>query len=142
MNHLSEINAALVAHVAPIFCTRTTHWVALLFLCGAYLQGSVTKAFDFALALDEMKQFRLRPPAPIAVAVILMEMGASALVLSGIFRWLGALMLGGFTLCATFVANRFWNTSLPKRYATENAFFEHLGLVGGFILVAWYDLQT
>jgi uncharacterized membrane protein YphA (DoxX/SURF4 family) len=41
-------------------------------------------------------------------------------------------------LFATFVANRFWETPLPKRYATGNSFFEHLGLVGGFILVAWY----
>ena len=141
MSHLSEINAALVAYVAPIFCTGTMHWAALLFLCAAYLQGSVTKVFDFAVAVDEMNQFGLRPPAPFAVAVILMEMGASALILSGFFRWAGALMLGGFTLCATFVANRFWNTPFPKRYATENTFFEHLGLVGGFILVAWYDLQ-
>jgi hypothetical protein len=23
----------------------------------------------------------------------------------------------------------------------ENAFFEHLGLIGGFLLVAWYDLR-
>jgi hypothetical protein len=23
----------------------------------------------------------------------------------------------------------------------ENAFFEHLGLVGGFVLVAWLDLR-
>jgi len=23
----------------------------------------------------------------------------------------------------------------------ENAFFEHLGLVGTFLLVAWYDLR-
>ena len=36
----------------------------------------------------------------------------------------------------------FWN--LPpghERFMAANAFFEHLGLVGGFILVAWYDLQ-
>jgi hypothetical protein len=30
---------------------------------------------------------------------------------------------------------------LPRRYATENSFFEHLGLVGGFLLVAAYDLH-
>jgi hypothetical protein len=24
----------------------------------------------------------------------------------------------------------------------ENAFFEHLGLVGGFILIAWHDLSS
>ena len=52
----------------------------------------------------------------------------------------GCAYTGGFTLFATFVADRFRETP-PKRYATENSFFEYLGLVGGFILVAWYDLQ-
>jgi len=113
----------------------------LLFLCSAYLQGGLTKAFDFRAALDEMKQFGLKPPAPLAVVVIVMEIGASVLVLSGFFRWAGALVLGAFTLAATFVANRFWNAPPPKRYATENSYFEHLGLVGAFVLVAWYDLQ-
>jgi uncharacterized membrane protein YphA (DoxX/SURF4 family) len=46
-----------------------------------------------------------------------------------------------FTLIVTFVANRFWEISLPDRFMIENAFFEHLGLVGGFLLVAWYDLR-
>jgi uncharacterized membrane protein YphA (DoxX/SURF4 family) len=141
MNWLNALEATIAAKLAPMFSTPVLHWIALLCLCGAYLQGGLTKAFDFRAALDEMKQFGLRPPAPLAIAVIVMEIGASVLVLSGFFRWAGALVLGGFTLCATFVANRFWNAPLPKRYATENAFFEHLGLVGAFILVAWYDLQ-
>jgi len=40
------------------------------------------------------------------------------------------------------IALRFWE--LPagqERFMAANAFFEHLGLVGGFILVAWYDLR-
>jgi uncharacterized membrane protein YphA (DoxX/SURF4 family) len=138
---LEALDAAVVARLAPLFCTAAMHWIALLCLCSAYLQGGLTKAFNFPAALEEMKQFGVKPPAPLAVVVIMMEIGASALVLSGFFRWAGALMLGFFTLCATFVANRFWDAPLPKRYATENSFFEHLGLVGGFILVAWYDLQ-
>jgi uncharacterized membrane protein YphA (DoxX/SURF4 family) len=141
MSWLNALEATIAAKLAPLFSTPVLHWIALLCLCSAYVQGGLTKAFDFRAALDEMKQFALRPPAPLAIAVIVMEIGASALVLSGVFRWAGALVLGGFTLCATFVANRFWNAPLPKRYATENAFFEHLGLVGGFVLVAWYDLQ-
>jgi uncharacterized membrane protein YphA (DoxX/SURF4 family) len=141
MSWLNALNASIAARLAPLFCTQVMHWIALLFLCSAYLQGGLTKAIDFRAALAEMKQFGLRPPAPLAIIVIAMEIGASVMVLSGLFRWAGALMLGGFTLCATFLANRFWDAPLPKRYATENSFFEHLGLVGGFILIAWYDLQ-
>jgi uncharacterized membrane protein YphA (DoxX/SURF4 family) len=28
-----------------------------------------------------------------------------------------------------------------ERFMTANGFFEHLGLVGGFLLVAWYDFR-
>jgi uncharacterized membrane protein YphA (DoxX/SURF4 family) len=135
------LNVAIVAKLAPLFCTPALHWIALLCLCSAYLQGGFTKGLDLRAALDEMKQFGLRPLTPLAIMVIAMEIGASLLVLSGLFRWAGALMLGAFTLATTFVANRFWDAPLPKRYATENSFFEHLGLVGAFILVAWYDLH-
>jgi uncharacterized membrane protein YphA (DoxX/SURF4 family) len=140
MSWLHAVNATITAKPAPLLST-VIHWIALLCLCSAYLQGGLTKAFDLRAAVDEMKQFGLRPPAPLAIVVIVMEISASVLLLSGVLRWAGALVLGGFTLCATFVANRFWSAPLPKRYATENTFFEHLGLVGGFILVAWYDLH-
>ena len=141
MSSFDTLNATLTSWLAPMLSTPVLRWIATLFLCSAYLQGGLTKALDFNAALGEMKQFGLGPPAPLAVAVIILEIGASLSVLSGFFRWAGALMLGGFTLFATFLANRFWDTPLPRRYATENSFFEHLGLVGGFILVAWYDLQ-
>jgi hypothetical protein len=29
----------------------------------------------------------------------------------------------------------------PQRFMVENSFFEHLGLIGGFLLVAWLDLR-
>ena len=62
------------------------------------------------------------------------------MILTGFFRWLGALGLAGFTLMATFVANRFWEMAMPERFTVANSFFEHLGLVGAFLLVAWHDL--
>jgi len=42
-------------------------------------------------------------------------------------------------LVASFLANPFWSAIPPERLAMANAFFEHLGLVGGFLLVAWQD---
>jgi XapX domain-containing protein len=116
-------------------------FVALLGLCAAYLQGGLTKLLDFGGAVAEAQHFGL-PFAPvIAGATIVIELAGSALILSGVYRWVGAIGLAGFTLIATFVANRFWEIPQPDRFMVENAFFEHLGLVGGFLLVAWYDLR-
>lgn len=118
---------------------RLLHGLALLALCAAYLEGGITKLMDFGGALAEMQHFGLQPAAPLAVAVIALELGGAALVLSGHLRWLGALALGAFTVAASFIANDFWAMSGPARTPAMHAFFEHLGLAGGFALVAWHD---
>lgn len=125
-----------------LFTSRAVHWLGLLLLCGAYLQGGFDKATDFPSAVAEMNHFGLSPAGPMAAAVIVFEIGAALLILTGFYRWLGALGLAGFTLMATFVANRFWEMPMPERFMVANAFFEHWGLVGGFLLVAWHDLRS
>ncbi|MDQ0456724.1 DoxX family protein [Rhizobium paknamense] len=118
-----------------------TRTVSLLALCAAYLQGPMTKIFDFKGALAEMDHFGLHPAIFFAVAVIAFELTASALVISGFFRWIGALALAGFTLMATFIALRFWEMAPGMdRMMAANAFFEHLGLAGAFVFVAAGDL--
>lgn len=121
---------------------KAVRWLGLLALCAAYVQGGLTKLLDFHGALAEMRHFGLLPAMPFAIAVIVTELLASVLILSGRGRWFGAIWLAGFTLVSTFVANRFWEISVqPDRFMMTNAFFEHLGLCGAFVLVACYDLR-
>jgi uncharacterized membrane protein YphA (DoxX/SURF4 family) len=116
-------------------------WLALAGLCAAYIQGGLTKLLDFPGAVAEARHFGL-PLPPLAVALtIMLELGASALILTGHWRWAAALALAAFTLAATFIANRFWD--LPpgqERFMMANAFFEHLGLIGAFVYVARADI--
>jgi len=123
------------------FATPVVHWLALLGLCAAYLQGGMQKAMDFSGAVAETAHFGMSPAVPVTLAVIVLELGASLAILCNRGRWLGAVALAVFTLAATFVANRFWDAPAPARFGMTNAFFEHLGLVGGFVLVAWHDLH-
>lgn len=111
----------------------------LLLLCAAYLQGGLEKALDFPAAVAEMRHFGLQPAAPLALLTIAGEVGASLMVLLGVKRWMGALWLALFTFAANFVANRFWELEGMARAMAENGFFEHLGLVGAFLMVAWLD---
>jgi uncharacterized membrane protein YphA (DoxX/SURF4 family) len=116
-------------------------WLALLGLVAAYLQGGLDKAIDLPGAVAEMRHFGLAPAPPLALATIVLELVAPLMILAGVWRWLAALALAAFTLAATLLANRFWQASGADRFMLENAFFEHLGLVGGFLLVAWMDLR-
>ncbi len=127
--------------VGSLVATRPVHFIALLGLCAAYIQGGLDKLLDFNAAVAETQSFGLPFAAAATAATIVTELAGSALILTGIYRWLGALWLAGFTLFATFVANRFWEMVPPQRFMVENSFFEHLGLVGGFLLVAWLDLR-
>jgi uncharacterized membrane protein YphA (DoxX/SURF4 family) len=116
--------------------------IGLLLLCSAYLQGALEKSFDFASALAEMQHFGLAPAMPFALLTIAGEIIASLMVVSGYKRWLGAAYLGIFTLMATMLANRFWELAGSARMPLENGFFEHLGLAGAFLLVAWVDFRA
>jgi XapX domain-containing protein len=146
--HAPDPAAALGARVrsaeriaARLLTSRVIRTLALLGLCAAYLQGGLDKLFDFSGAVAEAHHFGLPLASVTATATIVTELGASLLILSGYYRWIGALWLTGFTFVATFVANRFWEIPLPDRFGVENAFFEHLGLIGGFLLVAYLDLR-
>lgn len=122
--------------------TGALRFFALLLLCAAYIQGPVTKILDFQGAIAEMEHFGLSPAPLFAIGVIVFELAMSALILIGRWRWLAALALAGFTLAATFVAIRFWEVPAGQgRTMAMNGFFEHLGLIGGFILVALDDLS-
>ena len=125
-----------------VLVSTTVRTIALLGLCAAYIQGPLTKIADFPGAIAEMQHFGLEPAGPVAVSVIVFELLASAMVVSGLLRWLGALALSGFTLMATLIALRFWELAPGmERMMATNAFFEHLGLAGAFVIVAIMDLE-
>ncbi len=122
--------------------SRAIRFIAYLGLCAAYLQGGLVKLADFPGAIGEMTYVGLSPAPLFAVAVIVLELEASAMILTGRLRWLGALGLAEFTLRATGIALRFWKLpAVQERFMVANSFFEHLGLVGGFLLVTWLDIQ-
>lgn len=112
-------------------------WVfARVGLTSAYLLGGVTKACDFRAAVAEMEHFGLHPGAPWAAITILVELTGSALIISGRSVWLGAGMLAVFTGLAALIANAFWTMQGAARFAATNGFFEHVGLIAGFVMTA------
>jgi uncharacterized membrane protein YphA (DoxX/SURF4 family) len=123
--------------IASVLNFAPTAFLARLLLVSAYLVGAITKLGDWPAALAEQAHFGLAPPALWAGLTIAVELVGPLLVLSGRLVWLGAGMLGVFTALAALTANAFW--AMPEgaeRFAATNAFFEHMGLVGGFVLVA------
>jgi uncharacterized membrane protein YphA (DoxX/SURF4 family) len=110
--------------------------LARLALVSAYILGGIVKLLDFPGAAAEQAHFGLNPGWLWAAAAILIELGGSALVVSGRLGWLGAGALGVLTAIATYVADPFWSVEGPARAMAANGFFEHLGLIAGLVLTA------
>ena len=123
--------------VDAILDWKPTWFIARLLLVGAYLLGGIVKLIDWQAAVAEQAHFGMNPPALWAALTIAIELIGPILLLTGRIVWLGAGMLGIFTLLAAFTANAFWTMPPGQdRFMATNAFFEHLGLIGGFILTA------
>ncbi len=122
--------------VDAILDWRWTVFLAQLALVGAYLLGGIVKLTDFPAAVAEQAHFGMHPPAFWAALTILVELAGPLLILTGRWVWLGAGMLGVFTVLAAVTANNFWTMHGQERFMATNAFFEHIGLVGGLVLAA------
>ena len=127
---------AAPAFVRAILGWGWTNFLARLALVGAYLIGGAVKLTDFPTAVAEQAHFGIHPPALWAALTILVELLGPMLILSRRFVWLGAGMLGVFTVAAAVAANAFWTMQGEERFMATNAFFEHVGLVGGLVLAA------
>ncbi len=131
--------------VALILDHRAAWLLARLALVGAYLLGGIVKLTDFPAAVAEQAHFGMQPAALFAALTIVVELVGPALILLDRLAWLGAGMLGVFTLLAACTANAFWTMTGPDqaqdRFMATNAFFEHIGLIGGFVLLAMVSRQ-
>jgi uncharacterized membrane protein YphA (DoxX/SURF4 family) len=110
-------------------------------LVSAFLIGGIQKLVDFNGAVAEQAHFGLEPAWLWAIAAIVEELGGSALVIFGYFVWLGAGGLGILTAVAMLAANNFWTMNGHDRFVAVNAFFEHLGLIAGLMLISVLSLR-
>jgi hypothetical protein len=60
----------------------------------------------------------------------------------GIFAWLGALVLAGFTVAATVVGHRFWLRRGAEFRRELTTSLEHVATVGGLLLISLLDLKA
>jgi hypothetical protein len=83
----------LARAIEPLVATRQVYFIALLGLCAAYIQGGVTKLLDFSAAVAETQRFGLPFAAAATGATIVTEFAGSALILTGVYWWLGDLIV-------------------------------------------------
>jgi len=115
--------------------------ISRIALVSSFLIGGRQKLTDFPAAVAEEAHFGLQPAWLWATAAIMVELGGSALVIVGRWVWLGAGGLGVLTAVAMLTANDFWAKTDHDRFMAVNAFFEHLGLIAGLVLISLLSLR-
>ncbi len=133
--------------VIPLKPATPAPWrrLALLGLLLPYLISGVLKLLDFAGAQAEVTGLLGGVAVvPITAAVIALQLGGSALLLSGgRLAWLGGVALAAFTLAATFLAHRWWPLPPgPDRVHAFNGFWEHIALVAELLCAAQMERRT
>jgi uncharacterized membrane protein YphA (DoxX/SURF4 family) len=111
-------------------------------LVSAFLIGGIQELVEFPEAVAELAHLGLQPDWLWAAVTIVVKIGGSALVIFGRWVWLGAGALGVLTAVAMLTANDFWAKTGHDRFVAVNAFFEHLGLIFGLVLISILSLRN
>lgn len=115
---------------------RGTWLAARLAIVLVFLVSAFGHLSDFGAAVAEQVNYGLPAPKFMAALTVAVEIAGSLLILTGRLVWLGAGMLGVFTALGAVFAHPFWAIQGPARLDALASFLEHVGLVGGLILVA------
>ena len=124
----STINALLSSRIFGV--------AARVALTLVFWSSGLAKLFDFAGAVAEMERYGVTPAVPMAIAVIAVQLGGSALVISGRYVWLGAGALGVFTVLTIPIAHAFWSMTGEAAFFEMLFAIEHISVIGGLMLVA------
>lgn len=125
----------------PHWVDRVLNWrgtwpLARVALCGLFIVTAVLGLFDFPNAVAVQEQAGFHPGALWAGLTIAVQVIGATLVVSGRWVWLGAGMLAVFTALTNVLVHHFWTMEGVARFAARNEFFEHIGLISGFVMAS------
>jgi transmembrane protein len=99
--------------------------------------SGLSKLIDFDAGVAEMAHFGLQPATFVNIAVIITQLGGSALIILNRWTWLGAGALAVFTALTVPIAHSFWAMEEPFRTIEFHIVMEHITVIGGLMVVAW-----
>jgi transmembrane protein len=99
--------------------------------------SGLSKLIDFPAGVAEMTHFGLEPPVAFNLAVIITQLGGSALIILNRWTWLGAGALGVFTALTIPIVHHFWTMEEPFKTMEFHVVMEHITVIGGLMVVAW-----
>jgi len=100
-----------------------------------FLQSGITKALRFQEGLSEVRSKKIPFPHLALLGTIILQIVGGALLIAGWFVTPVAALLALFTLATAVVFYDFWNLQGAPRAVSLNGFFEHISIIGGFLIL-------
>lgn len=114
------------------------HLFARVLLTSFFWIAGLFGILNFGMMVKTIESHRLPSPPLIVAAMILTELGGSALLITDYqsMGWLGAGWLGVFTFLSIPLGHPFWRFAQPKKMEEFQIALEHLALIGGLMCAA------
>jgi uncharacterized membrane protein YphA (DoxX/SURF4 family) len=128
----------MLQSLTPLGEPTVTGLVLRFLLCSAYVWSGVTKLIAFnATAKHFSSRFQLAAPHAAVALTICVQLGGSAMFITGWGAAAAAIALALFTMAATVIVYPFWTMAGVERARNTETFLEHVGLAAAFLLLAW-----
>jgi transmembrane protein len=124
----------------PLSALTSSGWfgtLARILLTFMYWGSGLSKLIDFSGGVAEMQHFGLEPAVFFNIAVIVTQLGGSALIILNRHAWLGAGALAVFTALTIPIAHNFWAMEEPMKTLEFYVVMEHVTVIGAMMVMAW-----
>jgi putative oxidoreductase len=109
--------------------------LARLLMALLFLPAGISKIGGFAGTAGYIGSVGLPMPEVGAAIAILVEVGASILLIIGLFTRPAALVLAVFTLVASFFFHAFWSMPAEAQMMQSLMFYKNIAIVGGLLAI-------
>ena len=108
---------------------------ARVFLATLFLIFGWRKLRDFSGTVSQMERDGVPTPVLAAGVAIFMELPVASAVAVGAFTRTSAVLMFFYTLGASLIEHHYWTMTGADRFASMDAFYKNLGIMGGFLLL-------
>lgn len=122
--------------IEALLQNRALEVLARVLLTFPFWSSGLAKLIDFQGGVAEMEHFGFTPGWLFNIATFTVQIGASALIIARCWTWLAAGALGVFTVMTILFVHTFWKLEGPAQTVAFHTAMEHIGMIGGLILVS------
>ncbi|MGE6785014.1 DoxX family protein [Ensifer adhaerens] len=122
--------------IAGMLDSRAFGILARVLLTLVFWSSGLAKLFDFETSVAEMEGFGLTPGWLFNTATLILQIGASVLIIFNRWVWLAAGALAVFTVLTIPIAHPFWMKEGEEAFRDMTVALEHVSVIGGLALVS------